>query len=219
VTAELVYRLRPARAEPDGALVLMHGRGADEQDLEPLVGVLDPARRVVGFLPRGPLSLPPGGAHWYVVKQVGFPDPDTFLPTFAQLSDWVDSALAEVGVPPERLVLAGFSQGAVMAYSLAFGARRPRPAGVIAMSGFIPRVDGFDIDLGSRTGLPVAISHGTLDPIIGVQFGRAARDRLRESGLDVRYVEEPVAHTIGPGALAQARALVADAVPGRSGRN
>jgi phospholipase/carboxylesterase len=196
----------------------MHGRGADEHDLEPLVGALDPARRVVGFLPRGPLSLPPGGAHWYVVKQIGFPDPDTFLPTFAQLSDWVDSALAEVGVPPERLVLAGFSQGAVMAYSLAFGARRPRPAGVVAMSGFIPRVDGFDIDVGSRTGLPVAISHGTLDPIIGVQFGRAARDRLRESGLDVRYVEEPVAHTIGPGALAQARTLVADAVPGRSGR-
>jgi len=212
VSAELVHRLRPARTEPEGALVLMHGRGADEHDLEPLVGALDPARRLVGLLPRGPLSLPPGGAHWYVVKQVGFPDPDTFLPTFEQLADWVDSALAEVGLAHERLVLAGFSQGAVMAYSLALGDGRPKPAGVVAMSGFLPQVDGFDIDLDARAGLPVAVSHGTLDPVIGIQFGRAARGRLTEGGLDVRYVEEPVGHTIGPGALTQARALVADAV-------
>lgn len=207
---ELVHQRRPARGDPEGALVLMHGRGADELDLEPLLDVLDPARRMVGLLPRGPLSLPPGGAHWYVVKRVGFPDPDTFLPTFDRLSRWVDAALAETGVAADRLVLAGFSQGAVMAYSLALGAGRPRPAGVVAMSGFIPRVDGFDVELGSRAGLPVAASHGTLDPIIGVQFGRDARDRLTEAGLDLRYVEEPVGHTIGPAALVQARVLLAD---------
>ncbi len=204
--------MRPAASEPAGALALMHGRGADEHDLEPLLDLLDPKRRLIGFLPRGPLALPPGGAHWYVVREVGFPDPSTFLPTFERLSAWVDAALAEAGVPPESLVLAGFSQGAVMAHSLGLAAGRPTPAGIVAFSGFIPRVDGFDIELGSRAGLPVAVSHGSLDPVISVQFGRDARARLQTAGLDVRYVEEPIGHTIGPAALAQACALVADAV-------
>jgi phospholipase/carboxylesterase len=69
----------------------------------------------------------------------------------------------------------------------------------------VPRVDGFDLELESRAGLPVSISHGSLDPIIGVGFGREARDRLTAAGLDVVYREDPVGHTIAPAALAQAK--------------
>ena len=64
---DLVVRERPADGEAEGALVLFHGRGADENDLFPLLDVLDPERRRHGYCPRGPLSLPPGGAHWYAV--------------------------------------------------------------------------------------------------------------------------------------------------------
>ena len=193
---------------PDGALVLMHGRGADELDLAPLLDVLDPQRRLVAILPRGPLSLPPGGAHWYVVRQVGYPDPATFLPTYERAGAWLDAVLAEHRIEHDRAVLAGFSQGAVMAYSLGLGAGRSRPAGIIAMSGFLPRVDGFELDLASRPRLRVAISHGTNDPVIGVQWGRDARDRLARAGLDVRYREDPVDHTISPAAVAQAKRLL-----------
>ena len=204
----LAYRERPAAAEAEGALLVMHGRGADEHDLAPLAEALDPERRLAAFLPRGPLTLPPGGAHWYVVREVGFPDPGTFLPTFERLSAWADAALAHVGVPPERAVLAGFSQGAVMAYALALAAARPRPAGVLAFSGFVPRVDGFEFDLAGRAGMPVSIAHGTLDPIIRVEFGRDARERLTGAGLNVLYREDPVGHTITPAGLAQAKAVV-----------
>ena len=204
----LAYRRRDALGDPEGALVVCHGRGADEHDLAPLLDALDPERRLVGFLPRGPLSLPPGGAHWYVVHEVGFPDPATFLPTFETLSGWVDAALADGGVPIERTVFAGFSQGTVMSYSLAFAASRPRPAGVLAFSGFVPRVDGFELDLEGRAGLPVSIAHGTHDPIITVGFGRDARERLQAAGVDVAYVEEPMAHSIGPAGLAQAREVL-----------
>ena len=65
----LAIRVRPAAGEPEGALVLFHGRGADEHDLVPLLDALDPERRLLGVTPRGPLSLPPGGAHWYVVRE------------------------------------------------------------------------------------------------------------------------------------------------------
>jgi phospholipase/carboxylesterase len=199
------YRTRAAAGEPEGALVVCHGRGADEHDLEPLLDALDPERRLVGFLPRGPLSLPPGGAHWYVVREVGFPDPGTFLPTFERLSGWVDAVVEAAGVPTSRVVFAGFSQGAVMSYSLALAASRPRPAGILAFSGFVPRVDGFELDLAGRAGLPVSIAHGTHDPVITVSFGREARALLEDAGLDVAYVEEPMQHTIGPAGLAQAR--------------
>jgi phospholipase/carboxylesterase len=215
MTAEpssIVHRTRPAAGEPAGALVLLHGRGADELDLTPLLDLLDPEQRLVGLVPRGPLALPPGGAHWYVVREIGFPDRDTFLTTFAAASNWLDAALAEAGVPPERTVLGGFSQGAVMSYALGLGASRPRPLGILAMSGFIPTVEGFELDLEGRAGLPVSISHGTYDPVIGVEFGRDARDRLEAAGLQVAYREDPVAHQIAPGAVAQARAVLANAV-------
>jgi phospholipase/carboxylesterase len=171
--------------------------------------MLDQSRRLVALLPRGPLSLPPGGAHWYAVRRVGYPDPATFLPTFERLAFWLDAVLVDAGVPIDRAVVGGFSQGAVMAYSLALAAGRPRPAGVIAMSGFIPRVEGFHLALEDRSGLPVFISHGTNDSVIGVQWGQTARDRLAASRLDVTYREDPVEHTISPTALAEAQRFLA----------
>src|SRR3954466_77094 len=112
--ADLVHRVRSADGEPAGALVLVHGRGADENDLFPILDVLDPERRLHGVTPRGPLSLPPGGAHWYALGGLGTPDPATFSPTFERASAWLD----DLGFAPERTVLGGFSQGAVMSYSL-----------------------------------------------------------------------------------------------------
>ena len=99
-----------------------------------------------------------------------------------------------------------------MSYALGLAAGRPRPAAILAMSGFIPRVDGFELDLESRAGLPVSISHGTYDPIIGVEWGHDARERLEAVGADVRYREDPVAHQIAPGALSQARDVLAGAL-------
>jgi phospholipase/carboxylesterase len=207
----LATRLRPADGDPEGALLLFHGRGTDENDLFPLLDELDPQRRLLGATARAPLALPPGGWHWYVIRQVGFPDPETFSATYELAGDWLDDLLAEHGISLDRAVLGGFSQGAVMAHSLGEGAARPRPAGVLGLSGFIPRVDGFE--LGDVTGLPVAIGHGIHDPINPVDFGRDARDRLTAAGADVIYRESPMAHTIDPGYLSELRGWVADRVP------
>jgi phospholipase/carboxylesterase len=192
------HRLRPPAGDPEGALVLFHGRGTDEDDLYPLLDLLDPGRRLLGVTPRGPLTLPPGGAHWYVVRRVGFPDRDTFLATYESATSWLDALLAEHGIPHERAVLGGFSQGSVMAYALGLGAGRPRPAGILALSGFLPTVDGFELDLEGAAGLPVAIGHGSYDPVIQVDFGRDARDRLTAAGAEVTYRESPMPHTIDP---------------------
>ena len=196
---------RPAAADPEGALVLLHGRGTNERDLFPLLDLLDPDRRLLGATARGPLSLPPGGAHWYIVRRVGYPDPETFNSTYPQLTAWLDGMLAEHGIPPERTVLGGFSQGSVMSYALGLGPDRPRPAGIMALSGFLPTVEGFDLDLAKARDLPVAIGHGTHDPVISVEFGRDARDRLTAAGADVTYRESPMPHTIDPQFLHELR--------------
>jgi phospholipase/carboxylesterase len=211
---DLAHLVREADGDPEGALVLLHGRGTSEHDLAPLLDELDPERRLVGVTPRAPLSLPPGGAHWYVVRRVGFPDPDTFFPTLERLTGWFDSLPAALGVPVERTVLGGFSQGAVMSYALALGEGRPRPAGLIALSGFIPTVNGFALDCEGLDGYPVAIGHGTYDPVIEVGFGRDARERLEAAGAAVTWRESPMPHSVDPDFLGgELRAFVRDALP------
>jgi phospholipase/carboxylesterase len=207
----LFHRLRPARGEPAGALVLLHGRGVDESDLFPLLDAFDPAARLLGATPRGPLSLPPGGYHWYVVERVGFPHRETFMESFELLTAWLDGLAEEGGVPWERTVIGGFSQGAVMAYALALAEGRPSPAGLLAMSGFIPEVEGFELDL-ARAGLPIAITHGSLDPIIAVEFARAARQRLEAAGNRLLYRESQVGHGIDPAVLPDLREWLRAAV-------
>ena len=200
----LEARVRPASGEPEGALVLLHGRGADELDLFPLLDLFDPERRLVAATPRAPLALPPGGWHWYAFRAVGYPDPATFNPVYPVAAAWLDEFLRSNGVTHDRLVLGGFSQGGVMSYALGLGMGRPRPAALMALSGFVPIVDGFELDL-SPPLPPVAIGHGTLDRVIPVEFGRAARDLLEEAGADVLYREYPLPHAIDPRFLEQVR--------------
>ena len=202
-------RERPAAGEPEGALVLFHGRGADERDLYPLLDALDPERRLLGLTPRGPLSLPPGGAHWYALGGIPTPDPATFWPSFEAASAWLDS----LSVPLERTILGGFSQGAVMSWALGLGrGAAKRPAAIVALSGFLPQVDGFDLDLAGLEGFPVAIGHGTYDEIIPMRFSREAKKVLEPAGAELLYREYPLPHAIDPGFIPELRPFVAAAI-------
>ena len=177
--------------------MLFHGRGADENDLFPVLDVLDPERKLLGVTPRGPLSLPPGGAHWYALGGLGTPDPDTFRPTYEAASQWLDQLAEETGIPPAKTVLGGFSQGGVMTYALGLGKGRPRPAALISLSGFVPSVPGFELDLEPPLP-PLAVGHGTYDPVIGVEWGRKASALFEETGADLLYREYPLPHAIDP---------------------
>jgi phospholipase/carboxylesterase len=195
----LTYRERPAAGDPAGLLVLHHGRGTDERDLLGLADVLDPDRRLQVVSPRAPLSLPGSpGYHWYVVPRVGYPDPETFHAAYASLAELHDALWERTGLTPERTVFGGFSMGTVMSYSLGLGPDRPAPAGLLAFSGFVPVVDGWEPDLAGRQGLRAFIAHGRRDPIMEIGFARGARDLLEGAGLAVEYHESDAAHHIDP---------------------
>jgi phospholipase/carboxylesterase len=206
----LTVRERPAAGEPQGLLVLHHGRGADENDLLPLADVLDPERRLHVVTPRAPLQLPGWpGYHWYVVPRVGYPDPETFRAAYDALASLHDELWAETGLAPERTVLGGFSMGSVMSYALGLGGDRPAPAGILAFSGFIPTVEGWKPDLASRPGLRAFVAHGRNDPIMEVGFARRARELLEAGAVDVEYHESDAAHEIDRMHLAAAIAWLA----------
>jgi phospholipase/carboxylesterase len=202
---------RPAAGDPEGLLVLHHGRGADERDLLPLADVLDPERRLHVFTPRAPLQLPGWpGYHWYVVPRVGYPDPETFHAAYRGLAALHDELWERTGIGPERTVLGGFSMGSVMSYALGLGGDRPPPAGILAFSGFVPTVEGWEPDIAGRarqaSPLRAFIAHGRNDPVMDVAFARRARELLEAGGLDVEYHESDVAHEIDPAHLPAAAA-------------
>jgi phospholipase/carboxylesterase len=187
--AALTYRERPAAGDPAALVVLHHGRGADELDLLGLADELDPERRLHVVTPRAPIALG-GGYHWYLVPRVGYPDPDTFDAAYRQLAEFHDETWERLGLTPEQTVLGGFSMGSVMSYALGLGPDRPAPAGILAFSGFVPVVEGWQPDLPRPT--KVFIAHGRRDPVIGVDFARHARDLL----VDVQYHEGDQGHWI-----------------------
>jgi len=199
----LEYQERPAAGEPEGLLILHHGRGTDERDLLSLSDVLDPGRRLHVVAPRAPLSLPGSpGHHWYLVPRVGYPDPGTFAASLLSLEAFHDALWERTGIAPGRTVLGGFSMGCVMSYALGLGAGRPVPGGILALSGFVPNVECWRADLAARRGLPAFIAHGRRDPIIEVAFARRARDLLDDAGLAVEYHESDAAHHIDPAHIA-----------------
>jgi len=92
---ELVHLDREPAGEPDGALILLHGRAVDERDLYPMLEELDPERKLFGMTPGAPLTnVAPGGRHWYVIEQIGRPDEDTFVNTLAMLCRFLDEIFA-----------------------------------------------------------------------------------------------------------------------------
>ena len=190
--------------------MLLHGRGADGNDLFPLLDYLDPDRRFLGVTPQAPLRLPPGGFHWYALGGLGTPDPPTFLSSYELAGGWLDALVAETGLGHERLVLGGFSQGGVMSYALGLGRGRLRPARLLTMSCFVPAAPGFELDLSSLP--PLAIGHGVFDEVIPVQWGRAAREQLEAADAEVLYREYPLPHAVDPGFLEELRPWLREVV-------
>ena len=194
----LVYLERPADDQPEGLLVLHHGRGTEERDLLGLADALDPERRLQVVTPRAPLTLAGSpGYHWYLVPRVGYPDPQTFHAARAALAELHDELWEKTGIEPARTVLGGFSMGAVMSYAMAFSADRPAVAGVLAFGGFVPKVEGWSRRVRGSSGHAAPLSptagairssRSALPPCSGAADGRGIAVDYYESDLATRSI-------------------------------
>jgi phospholipase/carboxylesterase len=117
------------------------------------------------------------------------------------LVDLHDRLWEESGIGPERTVLGGFSMGAVMSFTMGLDAERPPPAGILAFSGFVPTVEGWEPSFADRTGTRVFLGHGRNDPVIGIEFAHRARELVAAGGLDLTYRESELGHQIDPAHL------------------
>jgi thioredoxin 1 len=177
-------------------LLLLHGFGADERDLGGLLTYLDPEGHFATVLPRGPFAAPPGFSWFDVVATDPEAMADGFASALAAVDDLLDAACAEHGFARDEAVVGGFSQGGGLALALALGPTdRPRPAGVLAMSPFVPP-GLLAVDLEGATDVAVLLQHGTDDPMVPVAGTRELAQALLEAGLPVVFAEYPMGHEV-----------------------
>ena len=188
-------------------LLLLHGYGADERDLGGLLPYLDPEGKFVTVLPRGPHAAPPGFS-WF---DLAADDPTAArqgqLDALAQLDDLLDATCEEHGFARADAVVAGFSQGGGLALQLALRrSDRPHPAGVLAMSAFVPpEALEAEVDWDAARDIPVLLQHGTDDPMIPAQRARDLARTLHDHHVPLVFTEYPMAHQVALESVEQGR--------------
>lgn len=195
----LQYVEKPPNVDHSGpapAVVLVHGRGADERDLVPISEHLPDELHV--FSVRGPASMD-DGYRWYEIDledggiHSSQPDPETFRKTMIRLLKFLQYVTKTYDVHPKRIGLLGFSQGATL--SLSAAVQEPdRIAWVVGLNGYLPKSYGAADKLANVDNIPIFLAAGRMDLVVPQDRVKRAADRLRDAGLDVRYETYPVGH-------------------------
>jgi phospholipase/carboxylesterase len=199
---QLTHAVRPAvvkgrtQEAGDPALLLLHGRGADEMDLMGLAGALDPRLTVVSA--RAPFRFGPGFA-WYDISPQGAQDDETLGASLEVLRQFSREICPAYNLDPALLYVMGFSQGAVMSACLAL--TMPSLRGVIMHSGYLPSIEAANGSLDLLPGKPFFVAHGRYDEMIPVESGRQAAGFLEAHGAKVTYREYPIGHSISEESL------------------
>lgn len=190
----LVSWPRENAPEPHACIVLLHGRGSNEQDLFGLVPELPKQPLIVSV--RAPFPFPFGGYFWYDLGGQDYrPDPSTFESSLTQLREFVQSLPSRYPVDPAQVVLLGFSQGALMSGCLTLSSPE-LVAATVMLSGYLPVDAPFTTDEAGLTGKPLFVAHGSHDGVLPVVLGRQARMHLENLKADVEYHEYPMDHQV-----------------------
>jgi len=202
---ELIHSLyEPAGKGPHPTVLTLHGRGANALDLLGLAPHLCGGRLLM-ICPQGPLQTPIGpeasGYAWYPMSMGGPPDIASMLMSRHKLQQFLDECLAQYPIDAKKLAILGFSQGGVMAYSLALSAP-DRFAALAALSSWLPPELVPHLSLGnSARALRTLVQHGTQDSMIEVERARQSVETLRQAQIPLTYREYEMGHEIRPRSL------------------
>lgn len=194
-------------AKPSAVIIWLHGLGADGHDFEPIVPELRlpdtlPVRFVFPHAPMRSVTINFGMAMraWFDVLSME-PVHQIDMDSFSESVDLIEDLIAEeiqAGIPPERIVLAGFSQGGAVA--LHTGLRfEKKLAGILALSCYLPTIDTLKHARSTANrNIPIMMAHGTVDPVISMSRAVATRKTLTALGYQIRWYEYPMPHTVCP---------------------
>lgn len=203
--------------QPTAAVIWLHGLGADGNDFAGLVPELDlgacpPIRFVFPHAPSLPVTINGGYVMpaWYDIRGadlVSRQDAEGIQASARAIDALIAHEISR-GIAPERIVLAGFSQGCAMA--LHTGLRYPQPlAGIMALSGYLPLAETFaDERHSANANTPVFMAHGSQDPVVVPARGEASRDLLASLGYAVQWHTYPMPHSVHPREIADIAAFL-----------
>lgn len=198
---------------PVGSVIWLHGLGADGHDFEPIVPELRlprdlPLRFVFPHAPVRPVTINGGMAMraWYDILSLdgeGRADAKGVRESTTLLEALIHREI-ERGIEAGSIVVAGFSQGGAIAINAVLRAK-DKLGGLMALSTYLVLPEELDNSPGYRD-LPVFMAHGSFDPMLPMQWGRASADKLIESGFNVEWHDYPMAHAVCPDEIDDIRA-------------
>jgi phospholipase/carboxylesterase len=205
----------PSGDVPHPTILTLHGRGANALDLLGLAPHICNGKFLM-ICPQGPLETPIGpgvvGYAWYPMSMGGPPDVGAILSSRKKLQAFLDECLARYPIDAKKLVILGFSQGGVMAYSLALS-NPERFAGLVVLSSWLPKELIPDLAIKETVqSLPTLVQHGSQDQMIEVQRAQDSVERLRELRVPLTYREYNMVHEITPRGLTDLSAWLEEKV-------
>ncbi len=203
ISSTLVHKIRQPLSRADQkqpALILLHGRGTNEDDLLGLVEYFDPRFFIISV--RAPFRFDAGfgGYTWYDVKDIGTPHPQQFEESYNRLVRFVEDVQRGYPVDSRRIFLLGFSMGSIMSFALSL-THPEMVRGVVAHSGYIPENADLQFKWDRLQHTSFFIAHGVDDPVIPISFARRSHDLLSKTSADLTYREYPIPHSISEESL------------------
>ena len=207
------------QSKPAAAVIWLHGLGVDGHDFEPIVPELQlpeslPIRFVFPHAPKRAVTVNFNMVMpaWFDILDIAGPhkvNVDDIHESSRQLADLIQVEVQR-GLPPDRIILAGFSQGGTIA--LHTGLRYPEKlAGIMALSTYLPTADQLANERShANRDIPIFMAHGTSDPLIGIENAVRTRKALSHLGYTIRWQEYPVEHTVCHDEIQDIRSWILD---------
>ncbi|HET7395474.1 MAG TPA: alpha/beta hydrolase [Gammaproteobacteria bacterium] len=201
--------------QPVASIVWLHGLGADGHDFEPIVPELKlpaslPVRFVFPNAPVRPVTMNNGYPMraWFDLVKIGMHQlrDQAGMQASRMMLEALIARENDRGIPASRIVLAGFSQGGAVALYTGLQYRE-RLAGIMALSTYLPLVDGFEFVLDpANTRVPIFYAHGTQDPVVPLQLAELTRNELTARGCSILWHTYPMPHAVHPQEIQHIRA-------------
>lgn len=202
INTTLIHKIIPPRVqenEKHPCLILLHGRGADENDLLGLAEYLDPRLLIISV--RAPFPFDYGFGYTWFEMLVNFqPEISSLKESHQKLTQFLDDVVGQYPVDPAKIFVLGFSMGTVMGYLLLI-TRPENISGLIANSGYFANNIELPMELKPLNKHSIFISHGTHDQVIPIHIGRQAKEFFSKHNINLTYKEYPMAHEIGEESL------------------